>query len=409
MHTRRFVRCFWALDQERAQARFFPAIHPLHHTAKTSRRSRPGGRRRAIRDWSRTAPAGARAARASRRSSSASHASSARTRCRRRSSYAALRRAGQRGGAAAVVVLAVDATARRSGRPRILAVIIALRGARGETLSSAACRSSASRHCPSPASAAGRRGIRRGPHRRLAIWPRARGANSPQLEQEMRRCALRSSLEHSVASASTDRCCFSSAQVDVGLNSTRRGAGPHGRSRSAASRRSSRDDHRRRGSGVDVGPRRRATRASASANEPLRFGVGPGMLGRIFDSVGRPHRRRSAHRRRAAHARRRPRHQPGRPRAAARFHRDRRLDHRSDEQPRPRPEAAAVLRRRSAARSPGDADRPRRRACAARRRRLRRSSSSAWASRTTRRELSATLDGIERRARAHGDVPEPRG
>jgi len=27
--TRRFVRCFWALDRDRAQARFFPAIHPL--------------------------------------------------------------------------------------------------------------------------------------------------------------------------------------------------------------------------------------------------------------------------------------------------------------------------------------------------------------------------------------------
>jgi len=29
MHTRRNVRTFWALDRERAQARFFPAIHPL--------------------------------------------------------------------------------------------------------------------------------------------------------------------------------------------------------------------------------------------------------------------------------------------------------------------------------------------------------------------------------------------
>ncbi|MGD2138332.1 MAG: V-type ATP synthase subunit A [Gammaproteobacteria bacterium] len=28
-HTRRFVRCFWALDAGRAQARFFPAVHPL--------------------------------------------------------------------------------------------------------------------------------------------------------------------------------------------------------------------------------------------------------------------------------------------------------------------------------------------------------------------------------------------
>jgi V/A-type H+-transporting ATPase subunit A len=28
-HTKRFVRCFWALDTDRAQARFYPAIHPL--------------------------------------------------------------------------------------------------------------------------------------------------------------------------------------------------------------------------------------------------------------------------------------------------------------------------------------------------------------------------------------------
>ncbi len=29
-HTKRYVRCFWGLDRERAQARFYPAIHPLH-------------------------------------------------------------------------------------------------------------------------------------------------------------------------------------------------------------------------------------------------------------------------------------------------------------------------------------------------------------------------------------------
>jgi V/A-type H+-transporting ATPase subunit A len=27
--TKRYVRCFWALDRDRAQARFFPAVHPL--------------------------------------------------------------------------------------------------------------------------------------------------------------------------------------------------------------------------------------------------------------------------------------------------------------------------------------------------------------------------------------------
>jgi len=29
-HTKRYVRCFWALDASRAQARFYPAIHPLN-------------------------------------------------------------------------------------------------------------------------------------------------------------------------------------------------------------------------------------------------------------------------------------------------------------------------------------------------------------------------------------------
>jgi V/A-type H+-transporting ATPase subunit A len=29
MHTKRYVRCFWALDRDRAQARFYPAVHPL--------------------------------------------------------------------------------------------------------------------------------------------------------------------------------------------------------------------------------------------------------------------------------------------------------------------------------------------------------------------------------------------
>jgi V/A-type H+/Na+-transporting ATPase subunit A len=29
MHTKRYVRSFWALDRQRAQARFYPAIHPL--------------------------------------------------------------------------------------------------------------------------------------------------------------------------------------------------------------------------------------------------------------------------------------------------------------------------------------------------------------------------------------------
>ncbi len=34
MHTRRFVRSFWALDRQRAQSRFYPAIHPLQSYAE---------------------------------------------------------------------------------------------------------------------------------------------------------------------------------------------------------------------------------------------------------------------------------------------------------------------------------------------------------------------------------------
>jgi V/A-type H+-transporting ATPase subunit A len=29
LHTKRYVKCFWALDRQRAHARFYPAIHPL--------------------------------------------------------------------------------------------------------------------------------------------------------------------------------------------------------------------------------------------------------------------------------------------------------------------------------------------------------------------------------------------
>jgi V/A-type H+/Na+-transporting ATPase subunit A len=35
-HTKRYVRCFWGLDRERAQARFYPAIHPLQSYSEDS-------------------------------------------------------------------------------------------------------------------------------------------------------------------------------------------------------------------------------------------------------------------------------------------------------------------------------------------------------------------------------------
>ena len=83
LHTKRYVRCFWALDVKRAQARFYPAIHPLQSYSADARRARAaGGRRTATRDWLAQRQRFLDAARASRRSSSAWRASSARTRCR---------------------------------------------------------------------------------------------------------------------------------------------------------------------------------------------------------------------------------------------------------------------------------------------------------------------------------------
>ena len=37
-HTKRYVRCFWGLDRERAQARFYPAIHPLQSYSENAGR-----------------------------------------------------------------------------------------------------------------------------------------------------------------------------------------------------------------------------------------------------------------------------------------------------------------------------------------------------------------------------------
>jgi len=36
-HTKRYVKAFWALDVKRAQARFYPAVHPLHSYAEDAR------------------------------------------------------------------------------------------------------------------------------------------------------------------------------------------------------------------------------------------------------------------------------------------------------------------------------------------------------------------------------------
>jgi V/A-type H+-transporting ATPase subunit A len=40
-HTKRYVRAFWALDVKRAQARFYPAIHPLQSYAESAEEFAP--------------------------------------------------------------------------------------------------------------------------------------------------------------------------------------------------------------------------------------------------------------------------------------------------------------------------------------------------------------------------------
>ncbi len=61
---------------------------------------------------------------------------------------------------------------------------------------------------------------------------------------------------------------------------------------------------------------------------------------------------------RRPHGHQRPAHEPRRPRLPRRVHPDRRVHHRRSEHPGPRPEAADLLRLRSAPRGPGRADRP---------------------------------------------------
>jgi V/A-type H+-transporting ATPase subunit A len=40
-HTKRYVRAYWALDAKRAQARFYPAVHPLQSYAEDARNFAP--------------------------------------------------------------------------------------------------------------------------------------------------------------------------------------------------------------------------------------------------------------------------------------------------------------------------------------------------------------------------------
>ena len=50
-HTKRYVRSFWGLDRERAQARFFPAIHPLQSYSENAQRFAAWWRERDNSEW----------------------------------------------------------------------------------------------------------------------------------------------------------------------------------------------------------------------------------------------------------------------------------------------------------------------------------------------------------------------
>ena len=50
-NTKRYVRCFWGLDRERAQARFYPAIHPLQSYSENAERFAVWWTERGNSDW----------------------------------------------------------------------------------------------------------------------------------------------------------------------------------------------------------------------------------------------------------------------------------------------------------------------------------------------------------------------
>ena len=53
VHTKRFAGCFWALDRDRAQARFYPAIHPLQSYSNDVVRIESWWRDNGYDDWGR--------------------------------------------------------------------------------------------------------------------------------------------------------------------------------------------------------------------------------------------------------------------------------------------------------------------------------------------------------------------
>lgn len=53
LHTRRYVRSFWALDAERARARFYPAVHPLTSYSEDARQLAAWWQANGNSDWGR--------------------------------------------------------------------------------------------------------------------------------------------------------------------------------------------------------------------------------------------------------------------------------------------------------------------------------------------------------------------
>ena len=50
-HTKRYVRAFWALDPRRAQARLYPAVHPLQSYAEDAREFAPWWASQGLQEW----------------------------------------------------------------------------------------------------------------------------------------------------------------------------------------------------------------------------------------------------------------------------------------------------------------------------------------------------------------------
>ncbi len=84
-NTKRYVRSFWGLDRERAQARFYPAIHPLQSYSENAARFAAWWTERGNPEWHAQRERLLSAVGTRRPISSAWRASSARMRCRRRS------------------------------------------------------------------------------------------------------------------------------------------------------------------------------------------------------------------------------------------------------------------------------------------------------------------------------------